>query len=58
LPSVPKPTLSGEEEEVSDMADTDPSMFGKNQPRASRHDDDDDEDDEGHGGQRVQCGQN
>lgn len=58
LPRAAKPALTGEEEDVSDMTDTDPNMFGKNQPRPSRNDDDEDEEDEGHGGQRVQCGQN
>jgi len=55
LPLPPAPMLSGEEEECT-MAEIDLSYFGRTteSERVSNEDDDD----EGHGQQRVQCGQN
>jgi DnaJ homolog subfamily A member 2 len=56
LPSVAKPSLNGEEED-HDLCDVDMSQFGKTTAKQASYEDDD-EDDGGHGGQRVQCGQN
>lgn len=56
LPVPDAPMLSGEEEDCA-MAEVDMSQFGKG-AGGGRSAHDEDEDDEGHGGQKVQCGQN
>lgn len=55
LPVPTPPSLTGEEEECN-LTEVDLSSFGKTtESERSAHDDDDEE---GHGTQRVQCGQN
>lgn len=55
MPLPAPPTLSGEEEECN-LADVDLSSFGKTtESERTAHDEDEEE---GHGTQRVQCGQN
>ncbi len=58
LPSVEKPALTGEEEECDNMEDINIEMFGRTTSSRGFGHDEDYEDDEGHGSQRVQCGQN
>jgi len=54
LPSPPKPSLTGEEEECS-MTPVDISQFGQDKGGASQKDDESDDEGGGGGGERVQC---
>lgn len=55
LPKPDSTNLTGDEEECS-LLEVDIAMFGKT--NVDPHGNDDDDEDGGHGGQRVQCGQN